>query len=364
MKRLILTALLCVPAVRAAASPEMTAPIAPSTVHDLRDAFVEAVDNDRKRQVLKEISQTPPTSLLDVEALYDLFMRFPDEMSRSAALDSLQLLSPDAEAAEPLVIRYLEEKEPASVMFGIKAALRLRSRSALPIVKQIAEQKFKTKAANDAFVGSERDTWWTQYEALAALAQWQGEEALPLLKKKANEAPNVAKLMGTFMWPQSLDQIAAWSLSKKENDQNKAASALDAAVPLSVLRATRERMLAYVRDPKAAPELRHQLALKAGACSTPEEVGQLLKEHAAASNAETKRLLAAALFASRDPQVAPLLLTFAKEDPAIAVRAGARVQLRDMLPPAEYRALVEWAAKNDPDAGNRELARRELSGLK
>lgn len=366
MRTLALLLLACLPAAaqRDQQGLQMTAPLAPPTVHELRDAFVEAVENDRKRQALQELSRTPPESLADIEALYDLFMRFPDDSSRAAALASLQLLSPGAEAAEPLVMRYLEEPEPASVMFGLKAALRLRSRSALPLVVKIAQRKFKTRAANDAFIGSERDSWWTQYEALAALAQWQGEEALPLLIKKADEAPAVAKIMATFLWPQSLDRIAAWSGGKKEIDRQKAAAALDAPVPLSIMRATRERMLAFVRDPKAPAELRHQLALKAGACSTPEEVTALLKEREAAKDPATKRLLAAALFASRDPQIAPLLVQFAKEDPEIGVRAGARVQLRDMLPPADYRALVEWAAKNDPDAGNRELAKRELATLK
>ena len=71
--------------------------------------------------------------------------------------------------------------------------------------------------------------------------------------------------------------------------------------------------------------------------------------------------MAAALFSSRDPQVAPLLLRFAKEDPQPAIRTGARLQLKDMLPATDYRALLEWAAKNEPDAENRDLALRELS---
>ena len=345
-----------------AASAQMTAPVAPPSVRELRDAFVESVETDKKRQALARLAQTPPQSLGDVEALYDLFMRFPDETVRAATLDSLNRLTPAAQAAEPLVLRYIAQEEPESKLFGIKAAVKLHSTAAVPSIRKIAQRKFAQARADEAARPSDRNAWWTQYEALAALAQLEGEKALPLLEKKAKEAPPVARLMAMYLWPRSLPKVAAWS-GAGAREQAMAAAALDAPIPLSALRATREKMLALVRDPKAPPELRHQLALRVGTSSTPEEVGALVKEQDAAADPALKRLLAAAIFASRDSQAAPLLLKYAKEDPQPGVRAGARLQLRDLLPPAEYRSLLEWAAQSDPDPENRETAKRELSGL-
>jgi hypothetical protein len=358
MKTLLLAAALIAPA----ASAQMTAPVAAPSVRELRDAFVEAVDTGKKRQALARLAETAPQSLGDVEALYDLFMRFPDETVRSSALDSLNRLTPAAQAAEPLVLRYIAQEEPESVLFGIKAAVRLRSTAALPAIRKIAQRKFAQARADEAARPSDRNAWWAQYEALAALAQLEGEKALPLLEKKAKEAPPVARLIAMYLWPEALPKVAAWS-GGGAREQAMAAAALDAPIPLSALRATREKMLALVRDPKSPPELRHQLALRAGSSSTPEEVGALVKEQDSAADPALKRLLAAAIFASRDSQAAPLLLKYAKEDPQPGVRAGARVQLRDMLPPADYRALVEWASKSDPDPENRAAAARELSGL-
>lgn len=358
MKRILLAATLLAPA----ASAQMTAPVAQTSVRELRDAFVEAVDTDKKRRALARLAETPPQSLGDVEALYDLFMRFPDETVRSSALDSLNRLTPAAQAAEPLVLRYIAQDEPESELFGIKAAVRLRSTAAVPSIRKIAQRKFAQARADEAARPSDRNAWWAQYEALAALAQLDGANALPLLEKKAKEAPPVARLMAMYLWPQSLPKVASWA-GGGAREQSLAAAALDAPIPLSALRATREKMLALVRDPKAPPELRHQLALRAGTSSTPEEVAALVKEQGAAADPAVKRLLAAAIFASRDPQAAPLLLKYAKEDPQPGVRAGARVQLRDMLSPADYRALVDWAAHSDPDPENREAAKRELSAL-
>lgn len=357
----LFSAILIVPLLGGVARAQLTAPVAGPSVRQLRDAFVEAVDDSKKQQYLNQIAKTPPQSVGDVEALYDLFMRFPMSAVRNATLDSLAMLQPNAQAAEPQILNYIQQDDPASVLFGIKAAVRIRSLAALPLIKKIAERKFNASNASEGRRLDDRNAWWAQYEALAALAQWEGKDALPLLEKKAKEAPMVAKIMAMYLWPESLDRVASWARGGAA-DRERAAAALDAPIPLSALRQTRSRMLALVRDPKQPMELRHQLALRAGTCSTPTEVAALLKEQAAAKDKDTRRLLAAALFASRDSQVAPLLLKYAKEDPQPGVRAGARVELREMLPADQYRDLLEWTVKNDPEPENRDLAQKELAG--
>jgi hypothetical protein len=330
-----------------------------ASVRQLHVRFVETVDNAAKQKVLDELARTPPVTQYDVEALYDLFMRFQDDSVRSAALASLQLMSPGNIGAEPLVLRCLGDQEADSMLFGLKAALRLRTPAALPLVKKIAERRFKQPTAMDAAVIAERNAWWAQYEALAVLAQWEGEEALPLIRKKSREAAGVARLLGTYFWQQELPEIVAWSRGGS-SDKARAYAAAVAPAPGAALRASREPMMAVVRDVHADGELRHQLALKIGASSAPEEIGALLREYESASDDFTKKLWAAAAFVTRDPQVVPLLTKFSREDPQPLVRLGARFQLRDMLPPSDYRAVLEWAAKNEPDAQNRELAAREL----
>lgn len=341
------------------AQTTMTAPPVPATARQLRDEFVECVDVSCKQRALDRLARTPPTGLNDVLALYDLFMRFPEDPARQAALDSLQLMSPTLQEAEPLLLRFLQEEEPASVLFGIKGALRLRSAQALPLLNALAKAKFKHASAGDASTITERNRWWVQYEALSALAQWQRKDALPLLIKKSKEAPAVARLIGLYLWPDALPLAVEWSKGS-ESDKARASAALEAPTPLGVLRGTREALEKLVLDPKADAELRHSLAIKLGLSSTPEEIGALLKKYDETKDAQTQRLIAAALFASRDPQIVPLLVRFSKEDPQPGVRAGARVQLKDMMPPAEYKAVLEWAAKSDPDPENRAAAEREL----
>ncbi len=183
-----------------------------------------------------------------------------------------------------------------------------------------------------------------------------------MLEKKSREAPQVARLIGQYLWTDALPLIVRWNAGEPA-EKERAIEALEAPTSAAVLRPSRAAMLAVVADPKQDAELRHKLAIKVGLCSMHDEVAGLLKSYDEASDPYLKRLYAAAAFASRDPQAVPLLTKFAKEDPQPNVRAGARVQLKDMLPPAEYRAVLEWAAKNDPDADNRDIAQRELKVL-
>lgn len=339
---------------------QMTAPPAPPGIVDLRDAFIETIDAAQKQRALAQLSRTPPVSQRDVQALFDLFMRFPEESVRRAALDSLGLLDQGNVHPEPIFLRYLEEPDPEAVLFGIKGALRLRSSTALPLIQKLAKLPFAFESPQDTPLLTEKNSWWVQYEALAALAQWEKAKALPLLSKKASEAPAVARIMAAFLWRDSLPLFAKWISSSRDKNRRKAREGLTADVPLPALREARPYMLGILRDPKADKELRHQLAIKAGLASTPEEVGALLREYESLKDPQTRLMLSAALFASRDPQVIPLLVQHAKEHADPRIRAGALIQLKDMLPSAEHRALLESSAKSDPDPDNRQDAARQL----
>ena len=74
-------------------------------------------------------------------------------------------------------------------------------------------------------------------------------------------------------------------------------------------------------------------------------------------------MLTTALFASRHPQAIPLLVEHARTAKSAVGRAGALVQLREMMPPEEYRSLLEWVAENETNKENRAHARRELVEL-
>lgn len=339
---------------------QMRAPPMPPGIVDLHDAFIETIDAAQKQRALTQLSRTPPLTQRDVQALFDLFMRFPEQSVRQAALDSLGLLDQKNVHLEPLFLRYLEEPDAEAVLFGIKGTLRLRSPVALPLIQKLAKRPFAFESPQDTPILAEKNAWWVQYEALAALAQWEKAKALPLLSKKASEAPSVARIMASWLWKDSLPLLARWTASSRGRNRRKAQEGFAAEVPVPVLREAMPEMLKILRDPKADKELRHQLAIKVGLASTPEEVGALLREYESLKDPQTRLMLSAALFASRDPQVLPLLVQHAKEHADPRIRAGALVQLKDMLPPAQHRALLEWSAQKDPDPDNRQDAARQL----
>ncbi|MEI8191957.1 MAG: hypothetical protein WCI75_19780, partial [candidate division NC10 bacterium] len=77
---------------------------------------------------------------------------------------------------------------------------------------------------------------------------------------------------------------------------------------------------------------------------------------------ETSRLLLdAALFASRNPRVVPLLEEYVKTSPSTVGRAGALAELGELAEPPRYAEVLRWTAQNDPDPENRASAQRELS---
>ena len=72
---------------------------------------------------------------------------------------------------------YLGEKDDEMIRFGIKGAFRVRAVDALPRIREIAESKLRIRSPRGTLVLSERKRWWTQYEALSVLAQWEKEKA-------------------------------------------------------------------------------------------------------------------------------------------------------------------------------------------
>ncbi|MDE2141317.1 MAG: hypothetical protein KGJ84_02750 [Elusimicrobia bacterium] len=307
----------------------------------LKERFLGATEDSDRVKFLDEMARTVPVSAQDVSALFDLFSRFPDTYLRRRVMDSLALLQPESPQLEPLFVTYLHQSEPESQLFGINGAFRLRSREALPLVWKIAERKFTAPAAASINSLSERNQWWTQYEALSALAQWQHDKALPLLRKKVKETPAIARLLAQYYWTQTFPELLKWAASSKASDHDRAIEAADAAIEPADARATRDGMLAYIRDPKADPEVRHRFALKVGACSTGDEVAALAAEHDKATDDTMRLIWAAAVFAAHSPKSVPLLVRYARKSPDEPTRAGALAELTNMLGAGPAKALVE-----------------------
>ncbi len=327
----------------------------PVSVAELHQDFVESVEEADKSAALARLARTPPATLKDVQWLYDIFTRFPAPGPREAVMASIGLLDERSGHLEPAFLQYLAFPEADARLLAVNGAFRIRAARALPLIKDIAKKPFKARDPLEIATASERDEWWVTYEALSALAQWEGAKAYPLLRARADEAPRVARLMGAHLWKESLPQLARWARSGGA-DSEKALEGLKAPAPAQALRETRAEMLKSVRDPKAPRGLRHQLALKVGTTSSDEEVGALLEERETAKDAETKLMLTAALFASRSPRIVPLLEETVRKSPEPRARLGALVQLRSMTPAEKTRPLVETMAESDPDAENREAA--------
>jgi hypothetical protein len=320
----------------------------------LHDTVLESTDNNEKALALRQLSQTAPTSLRDLPMLFDLFMRHPTPQARAAVLDCVALLGPESSHLEPGFLEFVKLTEPEAVLLGIKGLARLKSQRAVPELRKIVKGRFKARNAADLPLPGERNEWWLRYEALSALADIEGPKAFSLVKSKIDETPAAARILASAYWEQALPLILSWS--KDPETLERAHEALRSSPTAAVLRRTREPMLAALRNSKVDREVRHQLALRIGLTSEPEEVAQLLKEHAASADPETKLMLSAAIFASRDPQIVPLLKEHAKSNDDPRTRIGSLLQLKDMLPEQEFRPLAEAMAKDDPDAENREMA--------
>lgn len=327
---------------------------AAASLRVLHDAALAAVDPQEKSRALRQIAQTSPQTLGDLPLLFDIFMRDSSREARAAVLDSIARLGPESAHLEPGFLEFLKLPEAEAVLFGMKGLARLKSQRAVAELRKIAKGRFKAPRAAELALPGERNEWWLIYEALSALADIEGPKAFALIKSKVRQTPSVARLLTVCDWEKTLPLVLSWS--KNEKTLERAHEALRATPPAAQLRRARPAMLAALRDSRTEREVRHQLALKVGLSSEPSEVAQLLEEHAAAADAETKLMLSAALFASQDPQIIPLLKDYARSHGAASTRIGCLLQLKNMLSRDEFRPLAEDFSKNDPDAENRELA--------
>jgi hypothetical protein len=337
----VLAAALASAQTSAPVSAQNPAPIGGASVSTLKARFIGATEEAERVKLLDEISATRPASAQDVSALFDLFSRFSDPDLRAKVMTSLSRIDPSSPQLEPMFISYLHQPEPETQLFGINGAFRLRSRQALPLVRKIAERKFEAADAASISLLSSRNAWWTQYEALSALAQWEGDKSLPLLRRKCEESSAVARLLGRFFWRQTFPDIKAWAESGDANVREKAVQAAGAPIDPSDARATRDGMLEIVRDAKADEEVRHRLALKVGASSTDAEVEALIAEHDKAGDEKLRQLLVGAVSYSHSRKAVPLLVRYARESPDETIRQGARAELVDLVGEGEAKALTE-----------------------
>ncbi len=326
-----------------AAEPAPVAAVAASTtsITVLKDRFIEAQGAGEKTAVLDQISRTTPVSGQDVANLFDMFSRFPDDYTRKSVMASLSRLQPGSPQLEPLFLNYLRQPEPEAQLFGVNGAFRLRSRSALPLIRAIAERKFGASSLTENNVMSERNAWWTQYEALSVLAQWEPEKSYSLMESKGRESAKVGALLGRYYWKQTLPKLRAWTETGEMLASERAALAAAAPIDLADARATRPEMLALFRDRKVDAEIRHMLALKIGVSSTDEEAEALVKEHDASTSDSERLFWAAAAFSSRSPKVIPLIVRYARQTGDDTMRKGATAQLTDMVGEAEARTLID-----------------------
>jgi hypothetical protein len=337
----LLAAALAAAQTSAPVSAQDPAPVAGASVSTLKQRFIGATEEPERVKLVEQISRTRPASAQDVSALFDMFSRFSDPELRVKVMASLSLIDPSSPQLEPLFISYLQQPEPETQLFGINGAFRLRSRQALPLVRKIAERKFEAADAASITLLSQRNAWWTQFEALSALAQWEGEKSLPLLRRKCEESSAVARLLGRFFWRQTFPDLKSWAESADANVREKAVQAAGAQIEASEARATRDGMLDIVRDPKADEEVRHRLALKVGASSNDAEVEALIQEHDKTGDDKLRMLLVGAVGYSHSRKAVPLLARYARESPDEIIRAGARSELVDLVGESQAKALTE-----------------------
>jgi hypothetical protein len=337
----LLAAALACAQTSAPVSAQNPGPVAGASVSILKQRFISSTDDAERGKLVAQIAVTRPVTAQDVSSLFDLFSRFSDPGVRAKVMDSLALIDPSSPQLEPLFVSYLHQPEPETQLFGINGAFRLRSRQALPFVRKIAERKFEAADAGSISVLSQRNAWWTQYEALSALAQWEGEKALPLLRRKSDESPEVASLLGRFFWRQTFPDLKKWAEAADANSREKAVQAAGAKIEIAEARATRAGMLEIVRDPKADEEVRHRLALKAGAASNDAEVEALVQEHDKTGDETLRLLLVGAVSYSHSLKAVPLLARYARQSPDESMRKGARAELVDLVGESAAQALIE-----------------------
>jgi hypothetical protein len=332
------------------------------TAAELGADYISAVSNEEKIRLLDALQHATPKTERDLHILVALFLR--DDASRDAAQRCLHRLPADAQEFGPYFLALINDEDSFLRIFGMNGALRLRYEPALKPIDKFTQERFPARRRTTQMLPKQANLWQLQFAALSTLTAWKGCEVLPLLLRKSQESPDVAGLAAAYCWPEAFDKFASWSRSSSSDNQEAAKIAWAAPVPLAALQSTLKKLLAIVLDRKEDPETRHRAAAKLGLAAGAEEIRLLLdkREKAIKDKDERTRLyIETAVFASHDERAIPLLEEYVRASPSATARAGALVQLRDMLPPERYEALLQERSRQDPDQENRSDLQRELA---
>lgn len=347
----------------APASSPMAIPHGNLSVAKLASLATEAIEDVDRAAALESLAQTEPRTFDDLRMLLDLYTR-GEPRARQAAENSLSRLSREAQSFGPFFTNLLSDSDPFFQTFGMNGAYRLRYAPALSLIRALASKPFKFREAGPSLMPLESNRWHAEFQALRILALWEGKSALPLLVKRAKEAPSAASLMAELLWEESLDTIISWSESSRARAQDCAKAAWSANPPREALLRTASSLRKLILDTGKELLTRHGAALKLGPILEDAGVQDLIRERAQAKDEKTRLLLEAAIFASGNPAAIPLLEEHVRRNTSPEGRAGALLQLRGMLPQERYRALLQWVAQNDKDDENRRNALSELAAPK
>ncbi|TPW19274.1 MAG: hypothetical protein FD126_2852 [Elusimicrobia bacterium] len=326
----------------------------------LADAYISAARQEDRKTLLIRLGEVKARDDKDLRALLNLYAR-EDAGVRAQVEACLMRLTPVDIGLSPFFAVALQDEEPVFQIFGLIGAGRLRDPRTLDLIRGLAEKDFPAPETSISMSPADAYRFTLQFNAVRLLADWEGEKVLPLVLKRSQDVPGAGEIAALAFWEKALEDFVAWSESKKPADRARAAKAWGAPVSRIKLAATKPRLWQLALDPRRSVTTRHRAAIKLGICAEEADVDRFLAERAKADG-KVRALLDAGLFASRHPKAIPPLVGYAKEASDPLARAGALFQLRSMMPPADYRTLLEWVAKNDGDRENRANAAAELSG--
>jgi hypothetical protein len=322
------------------------------TVSELKKIYTAEFRPREKKRVLKAIGRTKPRGNDDIRALLDLYNRH-EGLVRRPIQRSLRRLSPQDQHFSRFFTTLLKDENPVFKSFALLGALQIRSDKNLPAIFAIASQSLDRPEAPHDVMAS--------VQALRVLAAWKASGAFKLLKRQTKRFPELSEILATYYWKETLPLLEQWSSSKKPDDRARTEAAWRASVPHKDLRTTTQRLREIVLEPKTSKFARHQAAIKLGFAADDQEVDRLLALHTKTTDENIQTHLKTALFASRNTKVIPLLVDYAKTHPSALHRIGAVSELKEIMPKKEYRALLAWIEKNDPNEENRKIAGIELS---
>jgi len=330
-----------------------------AAIGDIVPRYLEAFYPEEKVAALQKLAMLKPRTVRDMQALMALNNK--DDAGAAAGIAaSLGRLTAQDQHFAPFLMSLLRVDEPKIRMFALAGIERVRPEEALEILYKEAKTPFKERRLRGVQGRERAGEWLSRFHCLRILALWEGEKVLPLLYKRAKEAPRVGSLIAGHFWVRSFDDILRWSESRRQNNRELGLEAWRAAVPKEALRITRGRLLDLTLDRKKRDETRHQAAVKLGLSSNEDEVGLLLEKRSAAADKKTRVLLETAIFASRSKKAVPLLIDYVKKHEDPLSRGGALAQLGDLMPRPEFETLLRWVAEHDPDMENRRDAIRRL----